>query len=388
MRITWITFVNKLTILVMLLFTQFLFSQRIVYHFFETQDLQERDTRVENILYLSLGLALQNYGLSSSRRADDATYVLVSRYLVEEDSLSIIFSWSLASEFDPLKTPEITLDKRILINDVFEQTIGSATDTLLSKILIEPIASTEPTRVELVDQPTTENLIPEDQEDISETADIVLEHVEITPEITTEITTEETTEETITTQIEVDFEVTHDAIIDEHEVPHISEAQTLPLYTSLIVGNYFFLFQGADYFRTIPAMQFSLGTRWTFPSAVIGLGVQLGTGIVKNQTDIIGGPLAVSTMGPELFFLWRPWNYGNLLARISTGIAILSLETNNTALHKTNFYVEAAIGYIFTLSTFIDTGVIVHFRSVFDQDFPLVTVGPAFFLQVNWNHEK
>ncbi|GAB6089211.1 hypothetical protein [Spirochaeta dissipatitropha] len=346
-------------LIVLLLSAEVVAAQQYVRQRFEADPPESGNSRIENILYLAAGIALQEYGFSSSRRDAGAKYELLTRYRIEGSRISLSYYWAMASDDEETTTVGTLLQVDSVLDDSLERDISDALMELLAEAEVEPVeeASGFGSSIELLDDSRPGPSI-----------------------------TEEPTDDVIATP-----EPEEPVDLEEHEKERFEESeQPIPkyIYAGTSISGGFFMLESADFFRLQPAVDLSLGRFWLYGNAELGAGLQLTSGPVLNKEGIQGGPLIVSTFGPELFSSRKAWNNGSWFFRFSAGAAVLSLSTAENFLHKSVAYTGAALGYTINLFGKTETGILLRVRSVFDQDFPLVTFGPALYMRMNWSYEK
>jgi hypothetical protein len=112
----------------------------------------------------------------------------------------------------------------------------------------------------------------------------------------------------------------------------------------------------------------------------IALGVRATFSRMFNNSDVSGGPLGISTIGPTVqlgISLKKLFHAG---ISISGGAAVLSILGDGKSLHKTVPYADAGVYFQFPIGKGFFAGSDVRYTAVFDPDVLIMGISPVFFL--------
>jgi hypothetical protein len=147
-RLSWIVQPEIKTFLLIGFLTTIIFfnplyvwSEETVLHLFKAQNA---DPRLEDLLYLSAGVALSEKGLSSTRNTEKADYILLAEYATSESTVGIrysVFLHSVSGRVLATEDVDLPIDYRF-----DEKIMRTITDVFMKATCSHPSRSRRPIR--------------------------------------------------------------------------------------------------------------------------------------------------------------------------------------------------------------------------------------------------
>ncbi len=280
----------------------------------------ERDAQLEDILYLSIGVSLSEAGLSSTRTADGAPYLLIVSYASRFSSADITLTLKAAG-----------LRERILAETSFrlemdfdlDVTISKAIDGLLEESgLLSADAS--------ADQGTT-----------------AIQGLLTAP---------------------IKREMSPDELLAATAVRY---SASVGLGGMIVVGEL------TDYFTFGVSGVAGFSARKPWKAWSLSLGVRVLGMRLFNDDGVSGGPLYLSAIGLDVqggTGYERPYR---LSAVGSGGLAVLTVVDGGNLLHKGVPYVDLGVAYQLPVSPSLLAGLDVRYFVAFDDDRAMMGIVPA-----------
>lgn len=305
------------------LLSSFLLSaeQTILYKYISEQ----HDAELEDILYLSMGIELANAGFSSSRSLDTASYVLEIGYAPVGDEVNIhCVLFNSRSPKDPLG--ETSIQTKI------DYGFDAAIATLVADLLSRSGLDSSPAQA---------------------------------------------------TEIQGLF--THSGTTGGMTLEEIAAAKAVRIDTGLGLGGMFFFGDMAELFHYGATAAFSAGVRIPQEKRSFESGMRVTVTRVFNDSGITGGPLYLSTAGPNFMYGNGYRSSFRFSLAVSGGAAFVSVAQGSSFLHKTVPYADGGFRLLLPIGKKrLFAGLDVRYVVIFDRDIlimgtvPVLTVSKEF----------
>ncbi|MBN2445012.1 MAG: hypothetical protein JXJ04_26895 [Spirochaetales bacterium] len=289
----------------------------------------EPDPQLEDLLYLSAGVAFSQKGFFCTRKKGSEDFILLTEYTSSESVVAIRYTLFGSGAGDhALATREFTLT----IDYNLTEQITRAIMEVLQEADIKPVTTAEG-EIDGVGIESSGNVVKNDTDSVVHTDN---EEPEIAG--------------------------------DPHAVRFNSSVSALVV---MLLGDI------TEYLHYSAAGSLIAGITWPRNSWSITLGVKLLFMQVFNDADVAGGPLYISLAGLNLQLGIGSDKTYRVGAGVSGGAAFISVQGEQNLMTKTVPYVDVSVYSRIRIGKYITLGGEVSFLTIFDNDLLIMGVSPA-----------
>jgi hypothetical protein len=301
-------------------------AQKMVLHRFASA---LPDPQVENLLYLSAGTELVQNGLSSTRSEGAADYVLLTAYASMNGATEVRYA---LSEYASPDSPLAELTIHVSIDQTLDDMVADAVRQLMQMAHIEAVPSSNARMEGLL-------FLPKEEEP----------PVEPRPAPTPEPALAESTPAP--------------ALAPQIPAP---KARGAMFDASVSAAGVFFLGAFSEYFLFGMTGTITAGVTWPLETWRISLDGRMSFIPAFNNTGVLGGPLFIATIGPDVRFGTGPVGLFRFSADVSGGAAIIAVAPAEGLMMKTVPYVDAGAYAGIAFLDLFSAGVEARFSMIFE----------------------
>ncbi|MDX9958650.1 MAG: hypothetical protein RBT68_09445 [Spirochaetia bacterium] len=305
-------------------------AQELVLHRYHGQ---EPDAQFEEILYLAAGVALIQQGLSSSRNAETADYILLASYDIHSSTTDLDYSlYGNTSGDGELASIEVSLP----IGPELDDAIAEAIWSLFQAAGIPGDPSADAMIYGLLEgEPNLSDSVPV-------------------------------------------LRLPAEPSAPEPALRSVSSAGTRPDFsTSASMAGIMFLGEAMQYLRYGVGGKLDFGLSWKQATRSMGLEFPVSFSRAFNNPGVVGGPFYLGTTGFGLSLGTGTDMVYRIGAVIAGGTAFLMVDGTSGILIKTIPYAELGLSIRLPMGPRLFLGGDLRYLAAFDQELVLMGISPA-----------
>jgi len=322
---------------------------------------QKQDPKLENILYVAAGIEFVQNGLSSTRKeSPTANYILSTQYSSTDGNAAVHYKFCSVS--DPNKTlSELSFDVRI--DSGFDTTVAISVRQVLKQAAIHFIPSPDAT-IDGILSLLPKTKLPDPTPIASPNAEImtVEDNIPKTPELSPIVTPGSK---------DPSGQKQNGLSGQKHKFDLCFSTQGISLQGDITKFLHYGISGSLD-----------AGFTWPDESWSFTLGGKLSIAILLNNAGVSGGPLFLSTVGPNIVFGTGEKLPYKISGNFSAGAAILTIAASNEVLSKIVPYTDIGGSISIPIGRNLYTGLELGFLAVFNSDVLILGTTTALMLKM------
>lgn len=300
---------------------------------------KEPDGQLENVMYLTAGVALSQAGFSSTRKGKIFDYILLTEYIAKASEVKIsytLFTASIPEHILAVWEFDLSIDYNL------DEQIAGAVEQLLKTAHIEAATTKQAEIGELL--PEFSQVEAED----STNPDSLGQDASTGANLQEELTT--------------------------------GQAQPIKFDSSVSAAVVILLGEVTEYFHYGAAGLLTAGVLWPLESFSINLDTKFSLIRVFNNEGVVGGPLYLSTAGLNLQIGTGADSSYRATIGISGGAALITVAGATEIMTKTVPYADIGVYTTFLLGEYFFLGGNFGFMMIFDHDLLIMGISPTLTL--------
>lgn len=300
---------------------------------------KEPDEQLEDVLYLTAGVALSQAGFSSTRKENGFDYILLTEYTAKDSEVKI--SYTLFKAYVPEHILAV-LKFDLSIDYNLDEQIADAVEQLVQ------IAHIEAT-------PTKQAQI-----------------AELLPELPTKEAEDSRNTDSLSQEVTAENRIQEEQLAGK--IPAMIFDSSVSAAAVILLGEV------TEYFHYGAAGLLTAGVIWPFDLFSINLDTKLSFMRVFNNVGVVGGPLYLSTAGLNLQIGTDVNNSFWATTGISGGAALITVAADEGIRTKTVPYADAGVHTSILLGENFSLGSDIFFLIIFDDDILIMGICPSLTL--------